>query len=764
MNISENPSISEWASRLRLNYTSMRKHAFGRCLEMTTLMLCLTTFTLAAASPKPSLTPSLPGTDKPKGKANTVEIGLSPGFLKVSKHLLSSINSKVDPCEDFFQFACGRWVHENEIPKDLSSYGHFAKLREKVSAEMKRLFESKEKSPSKAINNIRQIYQGCMDVERINKQRGMELLEAIKEMGYWPIIHADLWRPEHFDLTDLLISVGVSRAVDVFVDVYVSPDQRNVSRRMIHIDQGSLGLGASSRDYYLNVTRYAKQVIAYHNYITQKILLIAEDAGRPTKVADIVDQIDEIVEFEKALAEIMISEDQRRNYTKLYNVHKLSELGNLLPVVDWDRYFRALMPFDLHSYLDADPDIIVNEVDFLKRLATLLEATESRIIANYIIWRYTSAWSFQLGARYDDAQQEFLRMLIGKRAKSPRWKDCSSAASGRMSYAAGALYVRAHFNKADKSVALAMIDDLHTAFREMVRNSDWMDNRTKHIAIEKSKAMQSLIGYPDFIYSDKELDDYYKELKLEPGETYASMVQKTSRWAQQRSFRRLLEPVDRSEFGISSSTVNAFYSSLKNGITFPAAILQAPLFDRSFPKAVNYGAIGSVIGHEITHGFDDQGSQFDKEGNLADWWDNVTSKRFTERTKCIIEQYNGYSVPGTGLHINGRLTLGENIADNGGIKEAYHAYKRYVEKLGHEEKRLPGLEQYTNDQIFFISYAQTWCGHSKPEATIRQLLTDPHAPLRFRVNGVVVNQPEFANAFHCPVGSPMNPEKRCVVW
>uniref|UniRef100_A0A0M3IBC6 PLAT domain-containing protein n=1 Tax=Ascaris lumbricoides TaxID=6252 RepID=A0A0M3IBC6_ASCLU len=215
--------------------------------------------------------------DKSMGKASIVEIGLSPGFLKASKHFLNSINSKADPCEDFFQFACGRWVEENEIPKDLSSYGHFAKLREKVSAEMKRLFESKEKSPSKAVNDIRQIYQGCMDVERINKERGMELLEAIKAMGYWPIIHTDLWRPEHFDLTELLINIGVSRAVDVFVDIYVSPDQKNVSRRMIHVDQGSLGLGASARDYYLNVTRYAKQVIAYQNYITQKVNIVRID-------------------------------------------------------------------------------------------------------------------------------------------------------------------------------------------------------------------------------------------------------------------------------------------------------------------------------------------------------------------------------------------------------------------------------------------------------------------------------------------------------
>ncbi|MFH4981384.1 hypothetical protein AB6A40_008093 [Gnathostoma spinigerum] len=496
----------------------------------------------------------------------------------------------------------------------------------------------------------------------------------------------------------------------------------------------------------------------------EKTLLIAEDAGHPKDVDDIANDIVETVKFERKLAKIMVSEDERRNYTKLYNVHKLSELKKIIPLIDWDRYFHTLVPEDVYPYIDADPDIIINEVEFLYKLNDLLNTTEKRILTNYIIWRYTAGWSFQLDERYDDIQQDFLRGLIGKQTKSPRWKDCSSATSSRMIYAAGAIYVRKHFNKASKEAALDMISDLHEAFRGLVRESDWMDNKTKQIAIEKSNAMQSLIGYPDFIYNDTELDDFYRDLHINKNDSYATMVRKVSRWAQKRSFRRLLVPVDRTEFGIASSTVNAFYSSLKNGITFPAAVLQAPLFDSGFPKAVNYGGIGSVIGHEITHGFDDQGSQFDKIGDLSNWWDNETQTNFINRTQCIIEQYSSYEVPGTGLKINGKLTQGENIADNGGVKEAYRAYKRHRQKNNHDDKRLPGFEQYTSDQIFFMSYAQTWCGKSKIEAAVRQILTDPHAPMRFRVNGVVVNQPEFAKAFNCPLGSPMNPRKKCVVW
>lgn len=734
---------------------------FLNLVPVSRLMMML--FIVAEAWPSIRPFESQPGS-KRMSSVSVAEVGLTPGYVEAADRFLKSMNSKIDPCQDFYEFACGNWNEYNKIPADLASYGHFAAMREKVTKEMKSLYESRATSTSKAINDLRQIYHECMNIERLEETKGAELIESIKEMNYWPIVHNETWDRSSYNLTELLIYLGNTRAMDVFFDLYISPDQRNVSSRLIHIDQGTLGLGSNARDYYLDEKRYTKQLSAYEKYITAKVLLIAEDAGIAKRAEEIANDVKEIMEFEKELAEIMVSENERRNYTKLYNIRKYNELQQLLPNIDWDVYFRALMPSDLHYYLNNNPNIIVNEVVYLKRLSKLLQKTDERILANYIIWRYTSAWSFQLDKRYDDIQLSFLKAMVGKQVKSPRWKDCGNAASGRMSYAAGALYVREYFDKADKEVALAMIDDLHAAFRDLLLTNDWMDNTTRHYALEKESQMQSLIGYPDFLFDDKKLDDYYKQLKLEPGDSYAKMVQKTSKWSQDKNFYRLVEPVDRGEFGMSSATVNAFYSSLKNGITFPAAILQAPLFHKSYPKAVNYGGIGAVIGHEITHGFDDQGSQFDSEGNLFDWWDIETKKRFTERTKCIVDQYSSYEVPGTGLHINGLLTQGENIADNGGVKEAYKAYKRYLEKLGHEEKRLPGLEEYTNEQIFFLSYAQTWCGQTRPEAQTRQILTDPHSPLRFRVNGVVINQKEFARAYNCPRGSPMNPDHRCVVW
>ncbi|CAG9540806.1 unnamed protein product [Cercopithifilaria johnstoni] len=379
------------------------------------------------------------------------------------------------------------------------------------------------------------------------------------------------------------------------------------------------------------------------------------------------------------------------------------------------------------------------------------QITPKRTLANYMIWFYTLTWNFQLDERYDDIYQKFLRIIIGKKMKSSRWKICSQIAAERMGFAAGALYVNSFFNEADKRSVLEMVNLLKDAFKEMLKEYDWLHESTRQKALQKINEMLSLIGYPEFIRNTKNLDGYYKLLHIYPNDTFAQIITKTSRWSMERSYRKLVKTFKRAELGTSASTVNAFYSSFKNAIVFPAAILQAPFFDRTFPKAMNFGAIGSVIGHEVIHGFDDRGSQFDYQGSLRNWWDSVTKENFKVKKNCFIKEYDNYIIPGSDLHISGLRTLDENIADNGGIKEAFR-------------KRLPGLEHLDMNQIFFLSNAQIWCGHSQPAALVKRVLTGQHAPLRFRVNGVVVNQPDFAKAFKCPLNSPMNPISKCSLW
>ncbi|KAL6734495.1 hypothetical protein Aduo_005030 [Ancylostoma duodenale] len=353
--------------------------------------------------------------------------------------------------------------------------------------------------------------------------------------------------------------------------------------------------------------------------------------------------------------------------------------------------------------------------------------------------------------------------MYGRKQKAPRWKDCTTKTNDRMMYAAGAMYVRKAFNQASKNVTQEMISDLQEAFREMVLMSNWMDTKTKASALDKANHMLRQIAYPDFILNDKKLDDYYSGFTVQASDSYSEMVGNLSRWDLEYRFKRLIKPVDRNEFEFNSAIVNAYYEPTSNSIKFPAAILQSPFFHHTFPRALNYGGIGAVIGHEITHGFDDQGRQFDAIGNLREWWDTAVKKRFEERAQCIVGQYGKIKVPGTALKINGELTQGENIADNGGVKQAFRAYKNYLKKRG-EEKRIKGLEQFNNEQMFFLGYATVWCGHTTNDAMIYRIITDPHSPRRYRVNQVLANQPEFAAAFHCKLGTPMNPIERCAVW
>ncbi|GMT15634.1 hypothetical protein PFISCL1PPCAC_6931, partial [Pristionchus fissidentatus] len=670
-----------------------------------------------------------------------------------------------DPCDDFYNYACGNWIASHEIPSDRVSVSRFVLLRAKVTEEMKEVLEStSDVSKSRSKQMVRQIYKTCLDEEAIEKAKSQDMIKAIKAVGSWPMIEGTTakFNPREFDLTNLLVEVGF-RGVAPFLDVYITIDPKNTTRRVLSLDQGGLGLGASARNYYLNTTKYAKQIEAYKTYIFDKTSLITEDYGAAVSEMALKADIEEIFKLEQKLAEILLPNEDRRNYTEMHNVRKLSELKTLFPLIDWPRYFKAQAPFDVHPYFDSDPDIIISEIDFLKRLTDLLSNTEPRIVANYVMLRYSGSFGLTYDKRYDDVYHKLVKVLLGKDDKSERWKDCVAAAQGKVAYAASALYAEKYFDTSAKATTLAMIDEITTAFNEMLRENTWMDETTKKEALEKANNMIRLIGYADWVLDDDKLDAWYEKLDITAADSLAAMVEKSHRWGNDFSYRRLLEKVDRLEFTTNSATVNAFYSSIKNGIIFPAGILQPPFFSPSFPAALNYGGIGAVIGHEITHGFDDLGNQFDGSGNLHEWWQPETRKEFSKRAQCIIDQYGNETIPEIDMHLNGKLTQGENIADNGGIKSAHRAYMSYLAKHG-PEPRLPGMTQITNEQLFFIGYAQTWCNKYKPEALTNSVLSDPHAPGKFRVEVVSRNQKEFAEAFNCPVGSRMNPEERCAVW
>jgi len=327
--------------------------------------------------------------------------------------------------------------------------------------------------------------------------------------------------------------------------------------------------------------------------------------------------------------------------------------------------------------------------------------------------------------------------------------------------AIGVKYIEQTFDQAAKQEVDNMVEDLRVSFKGLLTSATWMDADTKTKAQEKADTMKSFMAYPEWLSNKTAVEEYFAGLEL--GSTHFESVGKLSQWTGDKALKNLRKPVDRNFWLTYPGVVNAFYAPTYNSITFPAGILQPPFFGKGYPAFLNYGGIGVLIGHEITHGFDNSGRQYDKNGNALPWWSEETLAQYTEKAKCIEDQYNAYTPPEVDLHVNGLLTLGENIADNGGLRESYGAYKKFVEENG-VEGRLPGLEQYDPEQLFFMGYANIWCEAITDEGLTNQLLTDPHSPARFRVRGPLGNNADFAEKWACPLGSVMNPEAKCILW
>ncbi|EFO88687.1 hypothetical protein CRE_06583 [Caenorhabditis remanei] len=711
----------------------------------------------APTTPQP---PVVTSSEKPKEP----EVCSTPGCVRAATHFLNAMNTSVDPCEDFFEFACGQWNDQHPIPDDMFGFGTFAYAREQVRQQLRVLLEQETISESESINMARATYKSCMNKTQLDELKTGPLFETLTELGEWPLLQEN-WNKTTFNFTNLLVNSRRDYGVDVFFQLYIYADSKNTSRNTLFIDQSNLALGRGTRDYYLNTTLFSSHMTAYRKYLRKIAQLLKSDGNLTRSETEMNADIEKIIDFEIELAKIIVAEDERRNNTRLYNKREIRDLYSLLPQVDWVPFFQSIAPSDLTYLFHNDTEIIICEVEYLQKISELLEKTDVGLLTNYVLWRVVQSNVRYLDERFEDIKQvfDFLKVMTGQQQSPPRWKDCAQVPSTVLPLAAGAIYVQAHFQESDKDEALRMIMHLRHSFSDLVKKNDWMDEETKAVAIEKANSMINNIGYPDVTNDIPMLDKQYVGLSISESDTYYYIMKKSVVWMQSREFQKLTKPFDKHEFDISPAVVNAFYSPEKNAITFPAGILQPPFFSGTFPKAVNYGAIGAVIGHEITHGFDDQGSQYDKDGNLHNWWSESSLNAFDTRRRCIVEQYGNYTVPKTSFRVNGKLTQGENIADNGGVKEAFQAYQNYVHENG-EEPRLPGLQQYSNEQIFFVSYAHFWCGKKKEAAAMQQVLTDEHSPEVFRVIGVLSNMQAFADVYNCPRNSPVNPDHKCIVW
>ncbi|XP_038864502.1 endothelin-converting enzyme 1-like isoform X4 [Salvelinus namaycush] len=601
------------------------------------------------------------------------------------------------------------------------------------------------KGLSKAEENAQMYYKACMNETKIEELGAQPLQELINQTGGWALTGS--WDKNNFQ--EVLRTVSANYHCSPFFTVFVSTDSKCSNHNIIQVDQS--GLGLPSRDYYLNKTANAKYLNAYLDFLVELGVLLGGSQETSRSL------MQEIVDFETTLANITVPQEERRDEELIYHKIQAKDLATLAPAVDWMPYLTDVFAPVLLN--DSEP-VVVYAKDYLQKVSDLIASTNKSVLNNYMIMKVVRKMVFILDKKFQDAEQRFFEVMYGtKKSCTPRWKLCVSDTDSALGFALGALFVKATFAEDSKAIAEDMVSEIKWAFEDSLKYVDWMDQETKKAAKEKAEAIYNMVGYPKFIMDPKELDKVFNDFEV-VSDLYFQNVMQYYNFSARVTADQLRKTPNRDQWSMTPPTVNAYYNPTKNEMVLPAGILQAPFYSRSWPKALNFGGIGFVMGHELTHAFDDQGREYDKDGNLRSWWKNSSVEAFKKQTQCMVEQYSNYSINKEAL--NGKHTLGENIADNGGLKAAYKAYVNWIAKNG-EEATLPALGM-TNHQLFFVGFAQVWCSVRTPESSHEGIITDPHSPSRFRVIGTISNSHEFSEHFGCKADAPMNPKHKCELW
>ena len=677
------------------------------------LVLALTSFAAAQTQPSGSTAP----------ESNVLQLkGLDPKLIDTS----------VDPCADFYQYSCGGWLKQNPVPSDQSSYGRDTELAERNRIILRDILEkasANDPKRSTVDQKIGDYYYSCMDEAAIEK-RGLAALQpeldriaAIKSKADLAPVIADL----HLKNIDALFSYGSDQ------------DFKNANDEIAEADQG--GLGLPERDYYTRTGAKDEEIRKlYVEHVTKMFKLLGEPDAQAEADARTV------MNIETALANASLTVLDRREPSNLYHKMPVKDLETIDPDFNWAVYMRVIGTPPVNSLNVAVPK-------FFKSLDDVLRQQNLANIKTYLRWQTVHAMAPMLPAAFVNENFNFYgKTLRGQKELQPRWKRCVRSTDQMLGEALGQAYVDRTFGVEGKTRTLRMVHDIENAMQRDLEQIDWMTPQTKQRALEKLHAVVNKIGYPD-----KWRD--YSKYEVVRGDALGNF-ERGAEFESHRQLNKIGKPVDRGEWGMTPPTVNAYYNPQMNDINFPAGILQPPFYDNRMDDAVNYGDAGAVIGHELTHGFDDEGRQFDAKGNLEDWWTPQDAKQFEERVSCVVDEYNGFIATGD-VHVNGKLTLGENVADLGGLKLSWMAYLSHIATLDQKPQPVDGIPP---EQRFFISYGQGWCENYTPEALRLLAQTNPHAPVKYRVNGVVVNVPEFRKAFACKEGAPMAPVKTCSVW
>ena len=657
------------------------------------------------------------------------------GFAQETKAtanpLVSALDKTADPCVDFYQFACGNWKKNNPIPSDQPIWSRFGELAERNREVLRGILETAAKATNRTANEqkIGDYYATCIDEDAINK-KGIAVLkpefsriDALKDKAGLPALMAHL----HGQGIDGLFGFGSG------------PDFKNAKEVIAQADQG--GLSLPDRDYYLKDDASSVQLRkAYLEHVTNMFKLLGD---APDKAAA---EAKAVMGIETALAKGATDRVERRDPEKIYHKVSQQDWQALTPSFSFTTYIA-----DLHT--PAFTGLNVASPDFFKALDTELKSVSLDDLKTYLRWHLVHSQTSSLPKAFVDENFNFYsKTLAGTKELQPRWKRCVAATDGDLGDALGQVFVEKYYPPEAKERTLKMVNQLEAALHQDISELPWMSETTKKQALVKLDAIKNKIGYPS-----KWRD--YSSLKIEKGDALGNSL-RANEFEIHRQLEKISKPLDKQEWQMTPPTVNAYYDPTENDINFPAGILQPPFYDFKADDALNFGGMGAVIGHELTHGFDDQGALFDPEGNLKNWWTAEDTKAFKDRTQCIVDEYDQF-IAVDDLHVRGKLTLGENTADNGGLRIAYMALMKSIADSGKQPEKIDG---YTPEQRFFIGWGQIWCQNQTDQVARMLALNNEHSPGNYRANGVVQNMPEFQKAWGCKAGQPMVKANACHVW
>jgi putative endopeptidase len=686
----------------------------------------------AKTPPESAASSATPGQQPPAGTTPPTATPPQPGTTTPTPVTVSiddnAMDQSVNPCDDFYQYACGGWMRANPIPPDKARWTRsFDTINERNLALLRDILERDAAGqPDPADPYARKtgdFYATCMDeqkAETASLQTLKQRLAAIDAAN---------------DPKQLATVVGDEHATGTrsFFVFRSTQDAKDATQVIGLADQG--GLGLPDRDYYLKEDAKMQEARKrYREYVINMLKLLG------TKDSDAQKQADTVLRVETALARASMSRVDRRDPYKVY--HRLDRKGLVekAPKFDWNTYFSTI-GYDVQPINVAVPE-------FFTGFQAVLAETSLPDIKTYMRFREIQSDADALGKKFVDENFRLTQYLTGQKELAPRWKRCVEMTDNALGEAVGRTFVRTTIGDQGKTLAKQMIQSIERAFDENLGRVSWMDDQTRAASADKLHKVDNKVGYPDKWRE-------YDSMKIDRTSLLAN-VKEAGRYAARRDWNKIGKPVDRNDWGMTPATVNAYYNPPKNEMVFPAGILQTPFFSPEAPDPSNLGGAGLVMGHELTHGFDDQGRQYDGDGNLREWWTPQVANAYKERAACVANQYDEY-IAVDDVHVNGKLTLGENIADIGGLKLAFRALKA--------KGQLPqGNSKFTPEQQYFLAFGQVWCQNATPETLRLRAVTDPHSPGRWRVNGPISDNEDFGNVFQCKPGTKMNPVQKCVVW